>query len=283
MNNIDFISKEAEGCSVMNHITINSDKVIIGSCVNCSGGESGNEIANVKALIEASREGAQRHNEVLKYVGKNCDPVKTSKGERYALARNFLGLPNDWEARKPRITEINSTLSKGGTMVSLLKDRLSPEALVYVGEMDKIFSDAIHLMNTEHRAFNPNVFSDKIRDILEKILGFPFRIPPVVEYDPKTGNANDMGTIVGFCILAEESYSFWFDAAITEKDPWHGLLNEEHDDDLVMAGPPRWVRAVGRALKAVGHDIVSYCDYREKDNGILSSLGQAGADSVTGA
>ena len=281
---IDSEIKE-KNCNITNNITITNSNVKIGCCC---GGESNNNNGNDccdeleaernrREFLEYLREGGRYHNSVLRHVGNNANPMVVLPRERYAIARRFMNMPDNWNDVSNRIISVGNALQSGQSMANILSEGniISQESLRIVEKVDSVFAFVRNAINNENRAVNPLEFRDKIQVIIEDI----FRTDKV-EYNKESDTTNEPGFMVGFCSLAVDSYSFWYDSAINEVDPWNEILGSI-DPPLIAAAPPKWLRKVGQALVAVGKDIIGYCDARKDENGVWDSIKEGAGESAT--
>ncbi|HRW22000.1 MAG TPA: hypothetical protein PLO05_11145 [Bacteroidales bacterium] len=271
------IDKKNQNCNVTNNISIYNSNVAIGCCnANNITNECEEQKRILRELILRFVEGGKYHNEVLGYVGVNANPSVVSPKERYVIARKYVGKPDNWKEEESRIRKIESDLKQGKPMFQIVTEGnnvLSDEALKVVEKVDEIFNYVIEVINKEERALNPKEFADKVYIVVDEIIR-----THKIEFNKEKDTVNEFGYMIGFCILATYSYSFWYDAAIHENNAWYNIL--DIDDSKSIKAPPRWLRRIGQALVAVGKDIVSYCDARE-ENGIIDSIGVAASQSVT--
>jgi hypothetical protein len=189
--------------------------------------------------------------------------------------QKIASIPFQCYQRLTRILEVDRKLKEGIAIERIVAERneLSPDALKIVEKVDFVFNE-IRRLAEEGKFLNPKEFEDKIQTIIDEIFKFH-----KIQYNKETDRTNEMGFMISFCYLTVYSYSFWFNAAIDENNIWHGILEE---NVLNTKAVPRWLRAIGQALVAVGKDIVQFCDsMNEEENTVWGSIKEgAGASAA---
>ena len=178
---------------------------------------------SVSEQQEIFKEGGERHNEILAYVGKKCKPENTSAEDRFLIAREFTQSEMDWETMQKYHADVNKIVEneiKPSDYILSLNEDVNPKALALFDSLDAILDYSIEQIKNE-KVVKPDEYKARVNELINYVYK---------NYEPYYDAENDSADIFAFfvadCYLSMASYEFWYNAANDDANPWFKYLDE---------------------------------------------------------